>query len=393
MLWVALHFNVLPSETLEPIAAWLCQFTPKVSLEPPQALLAEMEGSLRYFGGLDSFLGKLRAGLGELGFETSLAVAATPRAALWRARAGKEVLEDISVETVSTGEACAFLKSVGISKIGELLRLPRDGLAKRCGQELIDDLDRALGAAPEPRAFFVPPARFCATLELPGEVTHAEGVLFAARRLLVQLEGLLTARHAGVRRFTLALRHPKREPTEIQINLASPARDVQRLARLLHERLASVSLMQPVEAIRLEAADFTPLHQRTAGMFGDARGEEEDWARLLERLQLRLGREAIHGLTTQPDHRPEYAWRRAEPGEWDPREFRQPGPRPLWLLEPPRRLGEMDFELLAGPERIECGWWDGDEAKRDYFIARSGDSSLVWIYRENSDWFMHGIFA
>src|ERR1700730_7043793 len=100
MLWVALHFHALRSETLEPIAAWLCQFTPKVSLEPPQALLAEMEGSLGYFGGLDGFLGKLRAGLDELGFEASLAVATTPRAALWRARAGKKLLEGICIGTV-----------------------------------------------------------------------------------------------------------------------------------------------------------------------------------------------------------------------------------------------------------------------------------------------------
>jgi protein ImuB len=391
MLWVALHFHVLPSETLEPIAAWLCQFTPKVSLEPPQALLAEMEGSLRYFGGLDGFLGKLRAGLGELGCEASLAVAATPRAALWCARGNGKRLEELSISAM--GVETGFLKSIGISTIGELLQLPRDGLAKRCGEELLEKLYQALGALPEPRAFFAPPARFAAKLELPGEVTHAEGLLFAARRLLVQLEGLLTARQAGVRRFTLTLLHQKKKSTEIEINLASPARSTERLARLLREQLAKLSLRQPVEAIRLEAADFTPLHQRTAGMFGDTRAEEEDWAQLVERLQLRLGREAIHGLTTQPDHRPEYAWRSVEPGEWDPREFRQPGPRPLWLLESPRHIREMEFELLAGPERIESGWWDGDEAKRDYFIAQSEDLSLIWIYSDAGEWFLHGFFA
>src|SRR5712671_1789621 len=196
MLWVALHFHAHPSETLEPLAAWLCQFTPRVSLEPPQALLAEMEGSLRYFGGLDGFLGKLRAGLGELGLEASLAVAATPLAALWRARGDGKKLEELPVSAM--GVETGFLKSIGISTIGELLQLPRDGLAKRCGEELLEKLDQALGTLPEPRVFFAPPARFAANLELPGEVTHAEGLLFAARRLLVQLEGLLAARQAGV---------------------------------------------------------------------------------------------------------------------------------------------------------------------------------------------------
>src|SRR5438128_3657679 len=135
MLWVALHFNALAPGTLENLAAWACQFTPRVSLEPPQALLAEIEGSLRFLGGLDGFLGKLRAGLAELGVEAALAVAATPRAALWRAKGGGRALEDLPVEN-------EFLKSIGIAKIGEAMKLPRDGLAKRCGQELLDDLDR-----------------------------------------------------------------------------------------------------------------------------------------------------------------------------------------------------------------------------------------------------------
>src|SRR3954466_7362457 len=99
MLWLALHFPALAetknSPALERLAAWACQFTPRVSLEPPQALLAEVQASLRYFGGLDELLGKLRAGLAALGCEASIAVAATPRAALWRARAGGGDLDEL----------------------------------------------------------------------------------------------------------------------------------------------------------------------------------------------------------------------------------------------------------------------------------------------------------
>jgi protein ImuB len=113
----------------------------------------------------------------------------------------------------------------------------------------------------------------------------------------------------------------------------------------------------------------------------------------VERLRARLGHQAVSGLATHPDHRPEYAWRRVEPGEWDPHEFRQPGPRPLWLFQARKKLEESELELLAGPERIESGWWDGDEASRDYFVAQMRDASLAWIYREKEGWFMHGLFA
>jgi protein ImuB len=395
MLWLALHFQPLAetknSAALERLAAWACQFTPRVSLEPPQALLAEVHASLRYFGGLDELLGQLRAGLAGLGCEASIAVAATPRAALWRARAGGG--GDLNELPLSvTGFEVDFLESIGISSIGELRRLPREGLAKRCGRALVDDLDRALGVLPEAREFFLPPARFDATLELPGGVAHAEGVLFAAKRLVLQLEGLLAGRQAGIRGFALSLISFKGRQTMMEVRLASPARQAERLMRVLREKMAAAVLREPVEAIRLQAEDFVPLGERSGGLFGDARTDGEDWARLAERLQARLGAEAIHGLTTQPDHRPEFAWRRVEPGEWDPREFRQPGPRPAWLVDPPRRLPQTDFELLAGPERIECGWWDGDEAKRDYFIARRA-ASLVWVYREDDAWYLHGLFA
>jgi protein ImuB len=391
MLWVALHFPRLPLGTLEAIAAWACQFTPKVSLEPPQALLLEVGGSLRLFGGFESLKSKINSGIEAMGFSAALATASTPRAALWLSYEKRKSIEDVSLEAACNGETLAFLQSIGIHTVGELMRLPREGLAQRCGQGLLDELDRALGTAPEPRLFFEPPPRFSAKLELPAQVAHAEGLLFAARRLLAQLEGLLSARQAGIRQFTLILIDAQTE-SRIEVGLASPARETGRLARLLQERLATLQIVRPVEAIRLEAQNFAELHARTAGMFGDAGAEAEDWARLVERLRARLGHDALCGLATHPDHRPEHAWRRVEPGEWDPHEYRQPGPRPLWLLQS-EPLAETSFELLAGPERIESGWWDGDEASRDYFIARLPSGAIGWIYRESGAWFLHGLFA
>jgi protein ImuB len=391
MLWVALHFPHLPQGPLEAIAAWACQFTPKVSLEPPRALLLEVEGSLRLFGGLPSLRQRLERGLEDMETGAALAVASTPRAALWLALGNVKTLDAVPIEVICGEEVLGFLMSLGLHTVGELARLPREGLAQRCGPALIQALDRALGAAPEARVFFEPPACFSAKLELPAAVAHAEGLLFAARRLLVQLEGLLAARQAGIRRFDLVLIDEAGEAA-LEVALASPARETERLVQLLSEKLSRTQLARPVEAIRLEAGNFELLHERTAGMFGDAAAQSEDWARLVERLRARLGHDAVCGLATHPDHRPEHAWRRVEPGEWDPHEYRQPGARPLWLLQP-RKMNEGEFTPLAGPERIESGWWDGDEASRDYFIARLPDDSIGWLYRENGAWYLHGLFA
>jgi protein ImuB len=52
--------------------------------------------------------------------------------------------------------------------------------------------------------------------------------------------------------------------------------------------------------------------------------------------------------------------------------------------------------LRAGPERIESGWWDGQDITRDYFVAENLKGSRFWIFRERREkdsWFLHGIFA
>lgn len=90
---------------------------------------------------------------------------------------------------------------------------------------------------------------------------------------------------------------------------------------------------------------------------------------------------------------------------------------PTWLLPQPQPLrvqGERPchhgpLTLLVGPQRLEISGWaaltDGQGAvpaegfvMRDYFIARSPQAGLLWIYRERQprlegSWFLHGIFA
>ena len=39
--------------------------------------------------------------------------------------------------------------------------------------------------------------------------------------------------------------------------------------------------------------------------------------------------------------------------------------------------------LRDGPERIESGWWDGADVRRDYFVAVSPRGETAWIARWN----------
>jgi protein ImuB len=78
-------------------------------------------------------------------------------------------------------------------------------------------------------------------------------------------------------------------------------------------------------------------------------------------------------------------------------------PRPVWLLAQPQPLAALletqPWVLREGPERIESGWWDGRDVRRDYFVAESPAGEVAWIYRDHrrgtddGEWFLHGLFA
>ena len=206
---------------LATLAAWAGQFTPNVSLEPPRALLLDIEGSLRLFGGIRPILQALKRGLDGMGYSATMACAPTATAALLLARAGmqkivncKRALEAVVATLPLAALECdartaQTLQAVGVKRVGDLMALPRDGVARRGGQPLLDSVDRALGRLPAPRQFFTPPAQFNAELELAAPVAHSEALLFAAKRLLTQLAGFLAARNGGVQRFTLTLLHER----------------------------------------------------------------------------------------------------------------------------------------------------------------------------------------
>ena len=75
----------------------------------------------------------------------------------------------------------------------------------------------------------------------------------------------------------------------------------------------------------------------------------------------------------------------------------------MWLLTEPQPLAHLmetqPWVLRDGPERIESGWWDGNDVRRDYFVADTPAGETVWIYRDHrygiddGEWFLHGLFA
>jgi protein ImuB len=397
---------------LKGIALWAGQWTSTVSIAPPASVLLEIAGGLGYFGGLEKLLGRIEAGLAALGFPAVIATAPTAGAASLFARAGRA----LAVEQAAECEReLAFLpvallehaqseldtlSGIGVRTIGELSALPRDGIARRFGQALLDEIDRARGVQPDSRPPFIAPERYHGQLELPAPVEETEALLFGFRRLVIELAGFLHGRGAGVTRLVCDLVHEDAAPTSIVLGLAC-TRQVEHIMSVLRERLAREQLPDRVEAIRLVAEEVAPLGAKEGDFFPASRGDGEAAAQLIERLRARLGEDAVRALELRADHRPERAGGATAVIIRNGHSERSEGPspiRPLWLFPAPRPLGRdpaaVELELLSGPERIETGWWDCDEIGRDYFVGRSARGEALWLYRDRGgEWFAHGVFA
>ena len=397
------------------LACWGGSLAPRVCVTP-DCLLLEIGTCLRLFGGLEKLRDAALEGITRQGFTVRHAVAPTPLGAEWLARMGVELccddhaslcrqLEGLPVEVLPDRTATALVR-FGVRTLGEMRRLPTAALARRIGEAALRRMACAFGEFPDPRADFVFPEQFALPLQLPAPVDTASALLFAARRLTAALAGWLASRQAGVREFVLRLQH-RRTETRVVLSFAELTADAIRFERVLRERLERMALAAPAEALCLEATQVAVLPGRSRSLLENVQDEQESIGALAERLSARLGNARVFQIVPHADHRPECATRRV-------RLFEKPAPcappalpRPLWLVDPPEALAEVDgrpyrrglLKLLAGPERIESGWWDSGEQtgdiRRDYFIALAEDAAWLWIYREcrAGGWFLHGYFS
>ena len=378
------------------------------------------------------------------------------------------------------------LARIGCTTWGQLRALPRGGLVRRFGADLLDALDRAYGSKPELYPWLVLPDVFEAKLELTARIDNAPALMFGARRLLAQLHVWLHFRQRGILALELGWELDARRQDVAQgqliVRTAEPTLDMAHVQRLLAENLARITLHAPALYLRLRSLETAALPGTTASLLPDEVRKGDSLHHLLERLSARLGTDHVLRAVPYADHRPErmQVWQAASPmssavamsamappvstssspvnttnkiaayayptrdrGLNDVLKQLKTAARPVmqadalyptWLLTQPLKLTVRNtipqcaqggpLTLLAGPQRVETGWWSGQKsgdaspppfALRDYFLARSEQMGLLWIYRErlrgqggagqpvqsrpdsgaeqNAGWYLHGLFA
>lgn len=386
------------------LAAWAYGFSAQVSLHYPRCLLLEVQSSLGLFGPWPRFEARLREELTALGFQHRITAAPNPAAARVLANAGdglavtddnalRQALYPLPVERLGlSGKMATAFTRMGLRQLKQLLELPRASVAKRFPAEILLHLDTLFGRRPLALNFHTPPDVFDTRIELNFEVESHQALLFPLRRLTADLAAYLAGRDSGVQRFVLHLEHRAGSDTLVQVGLLSAERDANMLFELTRGRMEHQQLPASVLAVRLVARElpaFAPLHQQ---LFDERPQQTQPWEQLRERLRARLGDNAVHGLGARADHRPERSWTLESTSSLLP----ACGPRPGWLLSEPQPLHEASLRILAGPERIESGWWDGEDVRRDYYVVETRAGQRGWAFRtvgSSGPLLLHGWFA
>jgi protein ImuB len=468
MHWIALQpllepaqEEVNPPALADPLTAlgwWALQFTPKVALVQG-AVLMEVSASERLFGGRHQLLAGVLKQKGPVAL-VKRARAATSLIALARLQLSTPAPrkpDELPLTTLLAAQPhLPTLTRIGCTTWGQLRALPRGGLVRRFGAGLLDALDRAYGAKPELYPWLALPDVFEARLELAARIDNAPALMFGVRRLLAQLHVWLQARQRGILALALGweldARRQDAPQGRITVRTAEPTLDMLHVQRLLAEHLAQVTLHAPALYLHLRSLETAALPGANASLLPDDVRKGDSLHHLLERLSARLG--ANHVLRAVPcaDHRPEHmqVWQAASSavpatpvaatqvpvlainsiagcahysrasGLHDAKKKIKPDALyPTWLLTQPLKLSvhnntpqcEGPLTLLAGPQRVEAGWWGVQTpggspcALRDYFLAHSEQMGLLWVYQERlggqsgaerkagADWYLHGLFA
>lgn len=388
------------------LAAWAYRFSAQVSVHYPRAVVFEIESSLGLFGNWAQLEARLRGELDELGFRHRIVAAPNPVAAriLANAHDGLVVPDDqalqhhlgpLPVDRIGLEASVATaLSRMGLRTLSQVQALPRQTLARRFEAQVLKHLDALFGRRRLALAFYLPPDRFDVRIELNFDVQSHQALLFPLRRLTSDLSAFLCGRDSGVQRFDLHLEHAGLPDSVIKVGLLSAERDPAMLFELARGRLEQVQVEAPVRGFRLRAEDLPAFVPQAQALFDDRPQQSLPWEQLRERLRARLGDDSVHGLRFQADHRPECAWQARDDNQRCPG---LPGvQRPGWLLTEPQAVHEASTRILMGPERIESGWWDGDDVRRDYYLIETRTGQHGWAYRavgENGPLWLQGWFA
>jgi protein ImuB len=425
-----LRARVMPPEqiaaAIEELRVALHALSPRVEPGAPGAFWLDGDGLERIFG--ERWGATIMQTASALGYHGAVVVGFSRFATYAIARAARRgviVMEsDLRERAAAADVPLARLEiapklrdslaRLGVSTVGQLVRLPGGGILERFGSDAHALYQLAAGERWDPLVPVAPPEAPDERLLFDDEEEDVERLMFAIKapieRLLDRLAAkarALTALHVEL---SLKFAVGKIEIRAECIKPAGPTLDSRSLLRLVHLRLTGMPPPAPVNAVRVWAED-TPASREQLALFAskprrDLRAADE----ALARLRAELGDDAVVRAVLREGHLPEasFGWERlvhvvhakpqqklvrplvrrllARPQPLPPqvRQVRDDG----WLLS---NLEHGAVVRIVGPYVISGGWWQ-HELHREYHFAELKRGDTLWVYydRNRRRWFWQG---
>jgi protein ImuB len=306
------------------------------------------------------------------------------------------------------------LARLGVTTVGQLVRLPGGGILERFGSDAHKLYQLAAGERWDPLVPVAPPEAPDERVLFDDEEHDVERLMFTIKSPIERLLDRLAAKARALTALhvELSLKHAvgKIEIRADCIKPAMPTLDSRALLRLVHLRLTGMPPSAPVNAVRVWAED-TPATREQLALFAskprrDLRAADE----ALARLRAELGDDAVVRAVLREGHLPEasFGWERlvhvvpakpqqklvrplvrrllARPQPLPPqvRQVRDDG----WLLS---NLEHGAVVRIVGPYVVSGGWWQ-HELHREYHFAELKRGDTLWVYydRNRRRWFWQG---
>jgi protein ImuB len=420
----------LVDKLLKRLAEWCMQFTPSVAVDSPDGLMLDVTGCSHLWGGDEPYLKEIVKKLTARGYDVRAALADTVGASWAVARFGKErfviasgghmeALLPLPPEALRLEAGTVDrLHKLGLHSINHFISMPRSSLRRRFGQQLINQLDFALGQEEEIIESIQPIEPYQERLPCLEPIVTASGIEMALDRLLNMLCIRLRQEQKGVRKALFKGFRIDGKVEQVDIGTHRPSHNERHLFKLFELKIQSMEPALGIDLFILEAPKVEDHFAFQEKLWEQSGGlEDERLSELLDRLGTKSSVQAIRYL---PDEHywPERSYRPASSLQEKPNTiWRCDKPRPLRLLSKPERIqvtapipdyppmlfhhkGKLHRIIKAdGPERIEQEWWLQQGQHRDYYCVEDEEGQRYWLFRlghyddKTFQWFLHGFFS
>ncbi|MBO6609191.1 DUF6504 family protein [Altererythrobacter sp.] len=428
---------------LEKLALWARRWGPWSALDPPDGLIVDVTAVAHLFGGEKRLIADTQAAFLARDLTAKLAIAPTAGAAWALAhyganeailRAQDDAAMHLSQLPVAAlrldSDVLTVLRRLGLKRLGDLGGVGRDALQRRFrsrrspASNPLVRMDQLLGRVPEPLLPVIPQDVPLVERRLMEPIRHRSLLDQVMRDLADDMARELEGRGEGARRLELGLWRVDGEVVIRTLELSASTRDPAHICRLFGAKLDDVDAGFGIELLRLRASWAEPLalDQRDIETAAEEHGTSLNAC--IDRLTVRLGKNAVQRPVAHASHIPERAQRWQPPlapepttqGELD---FHQ---RPLKLFDKPEPIsvlyatpdghprsfkwrGEVrEVMRVEGPERIAPEWWrERSSARlRDYYRIEDSEGRRYWIYRHGISgdgrgdlplWYLHGLYG